>query len=1362
MMKQIFLKTVYTICLFMFTPLMVQAYNYQFDRLSIEDGLSHNSVIEIFQDQTGFLWFGTEDGLNKYDGYNFTVYRFQEGNESSISNNFISIIFEDKRGNLWIGTRNGLNRYNKETDKFIRYMAKPGEKGFLQNNSIESIYQDRQNTIWVGTSRGFLHRYNYETDSFENFQIQANDYTYFSIVDIFEDSRHNLWIGTISAKLFLFDRENQRFIPKFRKILFSYSVKGIKEDKDRLLWVGTNLGLYKINPVTEKHTFYRHDPNNPGSLSNGKITYIYRDQDDRMWIGTGGNGVNIYNPETDSFEHISHEPTNPNSLSHNFIRGIYQDRSGIIWIGTDFGGVNKLNMRAVNFVHFHNWFGELNPLYNNDVRALCEDRKGQIWIGTRGGGVYCYNRKDNSYKHYSNVFRNRQTLRHNSIWTIIEDSHGYLWFGTDGGGVNRLDPATGKFRHFSVFPFSKPVISNNYIYALMEDSEGSIWLGSWGGGVDRIDVESNKCISYKNDPANPNSLSSNVIKCLHQDKEGMIWIGTLDGGLNKFNPATQSFVRYQYDSANKYSISSNDIYSIYEGSDGILWLGTGNGLNSFNKQKELFTRYDKEDGLSNNLIYGVMEDDNNNLWLTSNTGLSKFNTNTKKFKNFDVTEGLQRTGYNIGSYTKLKDGSLAIGGTDGFNIFNPREIMNNPFIPPVVITDLKIFNKSIDIGKELNGRIILDKSITFTDELTLSHGENFFSIEFAALDYTVPGKNQYAYKLENFNEDWIYVNSANRSPNFTNLSGGEYTFMVKASNNDGLWNPEVTRLRITIKPPFFGTAWFKILAIMVIFSMVFGFYFIRTYPIKRKNTELEVINAKLNKEILDRKKAEEEANNEKEKLKVTLRSIGEGVITISIDGTVLLMNPISEDLTGWKQEEAVGRGLHEIFKVKSLVLDDLFSKYSLDTLVNMSESEFDDRAILFTRNGEDKIITHTWAPIKDPSDKTIGFVLIFRDITERENLERELQKTQRLESLGMLAGGLAHDFNNALTAILGNISLAIEPSIPEEKRSVILKRAEKATFQAQNLTQQLLTFSKGGSPMLEATPVEELIRERILFTMAGSKIKCKFNIQNDLQPVDIDKTQICQVLDNLVLNAKESMPSGGTIEISAQNMKTNKFNKYDKKSAEYIQIKVKDHGVGIPESDLDKIFDPFYTTKNAGNGLGLSVSYSIIKKHNGQITVDSQLGKGSVFSIYLPVSKKRITRAKDEQGSKIRKGQGKILMMDDEKDILEVGSEILSFLGYNVVTVKDGSDALKEYKRALNNGGKFDVVILDITIPGGMGGRETIEKLREIDPEINAIISSGYTNDEMLVNYKAFGFKEAVVKPYTIEQLSKAIEDILN
>ena len=516
------------------------------------------------------------------------------------------------------------------------------------------------------------------------------------------------------------------------------------------------------------------------------------------------------------------------------------------------------------------------------------------------------------------------------------------------------------------------------------------------------------------------------------------------------------------------------------------------------------------------------------------------------------------------------------------------------------------------------------------------------------------------------------------------------------------------------------------------------------------------------RDISSRKEAERVLAAEREQLAVTLRSIGDGVITTDIGGHITLINKVADNMTGWSQVEALGKPLEEVFniineKTGELAESPLDKVRSTGGIVGLA-----NHTALVARNGSTLSIADSGAPIRDRESRMLGVVIVFRDVTEKNRMEEELLKGRKLESVGVLAGGIAHDFNNILAAILGNISLALTITKPKDEIYELLVESEKATMRAKDLTQQLLTFAKGGDPVRKIAAIDEVIRDSAGFVLRGSNVRCDFKFSEELWPVTIDTGQISQVIQNIIVNASQAMPTGGTIALDCSNYCLELSDIIPVEPGNYIKIAVKDQGVGIPNELLDKIFDPYFTTKQKGSGLGLAITHSIIKKHDGYITVDSELGLGATFTIFLPASEGGQANSQKKAVTPLATTQGKVMIMDDEGMVREIVAKMLSISGYEVIAAKDGDEALKLYQKAKDDGLPIDLIIMDLTIPGGMGGKDAVGKVLQIDPQAKVIVSSGYSNDPVMADFSEYGFLGALVKPFQIQELKGIVSEVMS
>jgi ligand-binding sensor domain-containing protein/predicted Ser/Thr protein kinase len=778
-----------------------------FKWFSIEEGFLQYRINCILQDKKGFMWFGTNDGLNKYDGYNFHTYKHEPGAADTLSSQWINCLLEDRfnPGILWIGTEAGLNRFDTGTEKNLVFRGNPGN-GDNFDNYIWCILQDHSGNMWVGTDSG-LYKFNPFNGTFKPYfpGTRKKD----PIYTMCENAEGILWLGSQSGLRHFNPASGVwRHCPLKKQTL----VWSIYIEPSGIVWIGSSRGLVKYNPRNETFFYYIHE-DKKNSLSNDKVKSIMPDGNGKLWVGTG-DGLNQFDPKTGTFTIFKHDPQRPGSLSSNLILSVYVDRSGVTWVGSLDGGLNKLESTSEIFKHlFHNPQNP-NSLSSNLVSSIYEDPTGILWIGTVGGGVNKYEPKSKTFTHYLYEPGKPGGLNGNYISTITGDQQGMIWIGTYERGVNVLNPKNETFKHYKHDPTIPGSLSHNRVSFIFMDSGGVIWIGTNGGGLNRFNPQDETFTHFRHHPRDQNSLDSDIANSICEDRQGTLWIGTrgtpgASGGLNQWNPRTGTFTHYHIPFQVTETLTYYQVNDIHEDRSRVLWIGSNNGLFRFNPLSGVFRTYRQKHGLPSNKIYGILEDDNRNLWISTSNGLSRFNPQTGEFKNFDFSDGLQHNTFNARAYCKGRSGHLVFGGIRGLNIFQPEKVTGNSFPPPVAITAFKKFNRVVKTGKPLGE----------ADELILSYKDYSFSFEFSALDFHVPEKNVYAYMMEGFDKNWIITDYKKREANYSNLTPGEYTFRVKGSNNSGLWNEEGASIKIIIVPPFWRTWWFRLISLLL-FSFI--------------------------------------------------------------------------------------------------------------------------------------------------------------------------------------------------------------------------------------------------------------------------------------------------------------------------------------------------------------------------------------------------------------------------------------------------------------------------------------------------------------------------------------------------------------
>lgn len=800
-------------CIIMLTvPLSAWDSKIVFDHLTIKNGLSDGRIDCITQDNYGFLWFGTQDGLNRFDGYNFTVFDYDVFDSTSISSNWIRCITEDRHGNLWIGTEGGgLNRFNYETEQFIRWQNKPGDPESLNDNFVRAIIEDSFGILWIGMRTGLV-QFDEEKNIFTPFHFEPfnTNSPLFNenITDLIEDSNRDLWIGTQDG-IYRYNRQN-RTVDHLTFSDEADRISTIFEDSYGDVWIGSRYnGIRVFDRKTQTFIQYQNQADDLTSLSSNEIKDIFEDYDKNLWIATIQGGLNLFNRKTGKFRHYNNDPNDPSSLSSNSVRTIFQDRTGVMWIGTDGSGIDRFVKNRQKFQLFRNQIGNTYNFSNNTILAIYEDDNAMLWLGTEGGGLNQFDRKRGICKHYNTEKENLNSISSDQVTCIYEDREGILWIGSKEG-LNKFNRQQETFERY--YNTNTPITANNFINVIKEDQNQRLILGT-NNGIVKFDKNSGM---FEHVDFDGNGVLANeVVLTLLLDEEGLLWIGYLRSGLVMYDMKKNGYIHYRSDPEKSNSLSNNFVQYIFEDHHGSLWIATRKGLNKFVSSTGDFRQYTKKEGLPSNVIVGALEDHEGNLWLSTTNGLSKFNPSEETFTNYNVDDGLQGNQFWIKSCFKSRSGELFFGGNNGFNSFYPERLaeLSNPHIPPIVITSVMVLEKPHlrSVYANSSGR----------DTLRLSYNENRISFEFAALDFTSPEKNQYAYMLEEFEHDWVNAGTR-RYANYTNLNPGYYTFRVKGANNDGVWNEVGTSFSFFIGTPFWKTGWAYLLYFALAVGIIYG------------------------------------------------------------------------------------------------------------------------------------------------------------------------------------------------------------------------------------------------------------------------------------------------------------------------------------------------------------------------------------------------------------------------------------------------------------------------------------------------------------------------------------------------------------
>ncbi len=1093
MKKFIHLSSLAFLLLF-FIAVKAQEPTLKFQQLTIKDGLSQSTTKGIIQDKYGFIWIGTQDGLNRFDGSNFKVFKNVPKESTSLSDNFVQSLYKDHDEQIWIGTELGLDKYDYDTESFTNFKIKSQKSNTTGVNGINVITESIKTPglLWLGTNNGICsfdkltQKCNNFNTPYSNAGFQA-DHPVLAIHESKSDPGI-LWVGSADG-LFHFNVSTGIFKQIGKDYLQDVQILSIYEDFERTIWLSTNNGLFAFSKNTGKISRHKNDPKNPYSISSNYVQKVFEDSMHNLWIGTAGGGLNIFNRESAKFTQWGNQTEKCKAVLNTNIIDIFEDQSGLIWFCTGSSGLSRINPNNRDFKHLYKDPQNENSLCGNTVRSIIVDSKHQLWVGTTNG-ISILNLKTKRFKHFFHNPSNSNSISSNQIRAIIEDKKGNIWIGSRDGGLDRYDPITKSFMNYKSESDNPNSLGNNNVVSLYEDEAENLWIGTINGGLSKFIPRTGTFKQFQFDENDSNSINSNQIhSIIAGNTDGILWIGTRNG-LAKFDVKSEKFSRYLADPLGKNSLSHHYILGLSKDHLGNIWIATyGGGVNKFNPKTEEFTVYTEVDGLPNNSVYIALEDDENNLWMSTNQGITKFNPKTEEFRNYDTEDGLQASEFNMLAYHKDDEGNLYFGGINGLNIFDPKKITSNDFKAPIVINDFQIFNTKIAPLDTINNRIILTKSILETESIKLSHKENVFSFGFVSLDYSNPEKNEYSYKLENFDSKWNEVGNRN-FVTYTNLPAGKYIFKVIGTNSSGLWNYESKSIKITILPPWWKTNMFYFSLIILTTIIIFLYIQLRLRKLNKEKANLEKYVKERTQEIFD----------------------------------------------------------------KNIILK-----------------------------------------------------------------QKELKLTEANATKDKFFSILAHDLKNPFNIIQGyaNILNTEYDDFSEYDRKRMVQEIDKSSKITYKLLDKTLTWSRSQQGKIRIDKkllnLKTLVKDSIETTFLNAKnkdIQILIEIQNSIN-INGDNFTLSTAIRNLVSNAIKYTPEGGRIEIKA-------FEENDR-----IILKVQDNGIGMDKEMLGSLFridennSTLGTNNEIGTGLGLILCKEFIEMNNGDIEVESTIGKGSTFTILL-------------------------------------------------------------------------------------------------------------------------------------------------
>jgi ligand-binding sensor domain-containing protein/signal transduction histidine kinase len=1189
-----------------------------FHHLTPENGLSHPSVYGIAQDRAGFLWFTTQDGVSRYDGYRFKVFQHDPNNPASLAENDSSPMVVDDDGSIWIGTwGGGLDRFDPATETFQHFRKHANDPRSLKDDRIQVLLRDHRGAIWVGTFSGGLSRLDRASGTFATFVRTADEHSLSDnrIWSIAEDASGAIWVGTENGLNRLDPRTNVvERIPLTGSTAGQAIIRVLTFDRGAL-WIGTQAGLDRLDVATRTLRHFQHDPNDERSISSDSISVVLRDQRGTLWMATKDHGLNRYDEQSGTFTRFTHDPARSESISADDVRALLEDHSHNLWIATRGGGVDKLDLKESKFTRFI--IEETDPaaLHGMRVQTIYEDRNGWLWIGTTEE-LHRLDPITSSFIRYKHDPAKSRSIPDRAVQAITEDREGNLWLGFWSGGFCRFDPTVGEcVEHYGYDPQALHRSSNDTITAMITARNGVFWIAS-NRGLKRFDPQTKNETLFRHDPQQPGTLSDDYVTALYEDASGILWIGTDNGGLNRLDPQQRTFTQPAT------GVVGNRIRCIEPDGSGGLWLATTSGLDHFDLRTNSVHRYTERDGMSGSHVEAVLRDGRGDLWLSGYRGISRFDVRANRFRNYAADDG--GILFDTNAHWRGRDGHLYFGGTRGFLAIVPQSVHENSYVPPVVISGFRKFNTAAAVPVSFFTR----------NAIELSRRDNFFSFEFAALDYTSQSHNQYAYKLEGLDPDWVY--SGNRAEaSYTNVGPGRYVFRVRGSNNDGVWNDAGASVTVVVKPAFWQTLWFRLLVAAALIVIAFALYHLRVRAIQATKRELEILVAKRTADLQQKQAQLERVNSIIRSINAEidfdrLQELILGILRTDVDqATALVFDPASllfrlRAALGWDASELEDVAMpmeeieHRYLSSAREVFPDIFIKETSDRRSTLSV-----RLTVAGRVEGFLVFEQRHAASDSGADVALMAEL-------KEPILSAFQKAHVLQDLGRLiesknefVGFAAHDLRTPLGAIAGWVTVVIDKlesgTFDRDRVLQQLKLVRNAATHMERLIRDLLDLSAIESGKIEIDRRSEDLRLMIddsVAAQAGPADKKEIRLiverPHFLPPVLVDRMRIGEVIDNLLSNAVKYTHAGGEVRVS-----------FEIGDGE-VTTHVRDTGQGLSEDDLKTIFRTFKklsarpTAGETSTGLGLAIVKKLVEVHGGRVWVTSEKGKGSTFSFALP------------------------------------------------------------------------------------------------------------------------------------------------
>ncbi|MBN1413562.1 MAG: response regulator [Bacteroidales bacterium] len=1267
----------------------------RFKHINTQNGLSNNIVRCITQDNLGYIWIGTNEGLNRYDGYSNKIFKKVMGDTTSLADNMIFTLYMDHQNNLWVGTQTGLSLYDPDKENFRTYTLDPDQYQVHAANRVTGIQEDAEKNMWITVESGSLFYYNRYHSTFEKDTHNFNNIRAFHI-----DKEGIFWLGGIEG-LNRYDLKKNE-INHFATIRYQnikYSVRDVNTifEEGDTIWVGTTKGrIYNVLKPSLEIQPFKHN------LDNSYFIYdIFRSRDGLMYFSTT-SGLFVYNKETDHYISYKFEPNNAYGISGIGVTKVFEDFQGNKWVGTFQGGVD-LAISGKEFENINN-YSKAVTLDVINIRSILEDSRGNLWVGSFDDGINVINPVTGNKRLFMPDDKNVSSLSPGTVFSIFEDSKKNIWIGTYMGFLQKFDFATGSFNSFPIYHEFKNRNGQwekrecHDIRSIIDDKMGNLWIISHGNCMIKFNMNTGSYKCYARDDNNlAASLADNWAFHLMQDHEGYIWIAT-PSGLSRFDPKTETFRNYYHRQNDSASLCNGFVVVLFEDSNQHLWIGTSYGLDLFDRQNQRFLHFNENDGLPSMQIKCILEHKPGELWISTGFGLSrmKYSEDSRtgiisaSFRNYNQSDDLQDNFFWECAGYKTKSGHLIFGSEKGIIRFNPSQIKDNKTIPEVYISGLKIFNKPISIGEYDS---LLKHHIRLTKEIKLKPDQSFFSFEFVAMNYISNENNQYAYKLEGFDQDWIHIKNK-REASYTNLDPGKYTFRVIASNNDNYWNNEGTSISITILPSFQETLLFKLLIALGIISIALSFFYFRLNILKNQKILLE---QSVEKRTLQLSKANIELEEKNKR--------------------ILTQN---KEIVNQSQE--------------------IFNK----------NKEISDQKVLLEKQKNE--VEKAYEELKLYRDK-------LEELVEERTQELFIAKEKAIESdrlKSSFLANLSHEIRTPLNSIIGFSGLILEEGLNNDERLNYKAIIENSSNSLLNLINDIIDFSKIEANNLEIVvkdvhlkkilkDIQEIylfeLKQQQLFQPKDIEFRLKLNRKTEALIISTDELRLKQILSNLINNAIK-FTHDGYIEVGCNLM--------EKKNM--LEFYVKDTGIGIKKEFLEVIFWRFRKIEDErqniyrGAGLGLSISQHLVKMLGGEIWVESRPGEGSTFYFTISVDKTKRSHNNDyplSYNTAIPNLDGKMVLVaeDDLSHFLYI-EKLLVKTQARVLHAETGEQVID---LVIENPG-LSLILMDIKMPR-MNGIEAFNKVRQQFGHIPIVAQTAYALEDEKKRLLKAGFNDYIAKP---------------